>query len=272
MPELPEVETIAQNLKMGIDTPTLIGQEITKVSTRWPRHIERPSISTFRKKIRNRIIEDVGRRGKYLVLDLDEGTLLIHLRMSGDIRMINEEDVRGRFEHTILHFASGWQLRFSDARKFGRMILVRDPEEIFAKLGPEPLDPEFTVEAFANILSNKKRMIKPLIMDQSFIAGMGNIYTDEALHIAGIHPSRRSDGLTSGQVEALWSGIRMALLAGIQNNGASIDWIYRGGEYQNHFRVYQQTGEPCPVCETPIERIVLGQRGTHYCPSCQREK
>jgi formamidopyrimidine-DNA glycosylase len=151
------------------------------------------------------------------------------------------------------------------------MILVRDPEEIFAKLGPEPLGPEFTVEVFANILSNKKRMIKPLIMDQSIIAGMGNIYTDEALHIAGIHPSRRSDGLTSDQVEALWSGIRMALLAGIQNNGASIDWVYRGGEYQNHFRVYQRTGEPCPVCETPIERIVLGQRGTHYCPSCQRE-
>jgi formamidopyrimidine-DNA glycosylase len=272
MPELPEVECIAQNLKNGVDGPTVLGQRIVKVSTRWPRHIERPSISTFRRKIRGREIKEVGRRGKYLVLSLDVGTLLIHLRMSGDLRMAPENDPRGRFEHTIFHLDSGWQLRFSDARKFGKVMLLEDPSKVFARLGPEPLDPDFTISAFSRNLTNKKRMIKPLLMDQSFLAGMGNIYTDEALHIAKIHPNKKSNELTQAQIKNLWSGIRTALKAGINSNGASIDWVYQGGEFQNQFRVYQRTGQPCPVCKTTIDRIILGQRGTHYCPSCQPEK
>ena len=272
MPELPEVECIAQNLKVGVDGPSLLGQSILKVSTRWPRHIERPSISTFRRKIRGRAISDVGRRGKYLVLTLDKGSLLIHLRMSGDLRLALENAKRGRFEHTIFHLDSGWQLRFSDARKFGVIMLMDDPSAVFSKLGPEPLSPDFTVNTFSKLLTNKKRMIKPLLMDQSFLAGMGNIYTDEALHIAKIHPYTKSNELTQTQIKALWSGIRTALNAGIRSNGASIDWVYQGGEFQNQFRVYQRTGQPCPVCGTTIDRIVLRQRGTHYCPSCQSEK
>jgi formamidopyrimidine-DNA glycosylase len=272
MPELPEVECIARNLKKGTVGPKILGQRIERVSTRWPRHIERPSISTFRRKIRGREIIDIGRRGKYLVLALDEGSLLIHLRMSGDLRVAAEDDPRGRFEHTIFHLDSGWQLRFSDARKFGKVMLVEDPDEVFSKLGPEPLEPDFTISAFSKLIANKKRMIKPLLMDQSFIAGMGNIYTDEALHIAKIHPNIKSNELTVAQIKNLWSGIRTALEAGINSNGASIDWVYQGGDFQNQFRVYQRTGQPCPVCKTTIDRIVLGQRGTHYCPSCQPEK
>jgi formamidopyrimidine-DNA glycosylase len=115
-------------------------------------------------------------------------------------------------------------------------------------------------------------MIKPLLMDQAFLAGLGNIYTDEALHLAKIHPRERSHELSHDQIRDLWSGIRTALKAGLRNNGASIDWVYQGGQFQEQFRVYQRTGEPCPVCGTAIERIILGQRGTHFCPSCQPEK
>lgn len=271
MPELPEVECIAQNLKNGVNRPTVIGQRIVKFSTRWPRHIARPSISTFRRKIQDRVINDVGRRGKYLVLSLDEGTLLIHLRMSGDLRLASEDEARGRFDHTIFYLDSGWQLRFSDARKFGKVMLLKDPSDVFEKLGPEPLSPDFTISAFSRLLTNRKRMIKPLLMDQSLLAGMGNIYTDEALHIAKVHPRTKSNELTQDQMKDLLSGIRNALNDGIRSNGASIDWVYQGGEFQNHFRVYQRTGQPCPDCGTTIVRLVLGQRGTHYCPSCQPE-
>lgn len=272
MPELPEVETIAQNLKLGVEGPSVIDQRIIRVSTRWPKHIERPSISTFRKNIRQQKIRDIGRRGKFLVLTLDDSTLLVHLRMSGDLKLAFEDQLRGPYEHTIFSLDSGWQLRFSDARKFGKISLVKDPQEIFNSLGPEPLESEFTSDHLTTMLKAKKRMIKPLLMDQSFLAGMGNIYTDEALHIAKIHPTTRSDRLTQTKIKDLWVGIRMALMAGLRNNGASIDWVYRGGEHQNYFRVYQRTGEPCPVCGTEIMRITVGQRGTHYCPTCQQEK
>lgn len=272
MPELPEVECIARSLKRGALGPPLPGQRIERVITRWPRHIERPSLSTFRRKIRRRIIQDVGRRGKFLVLTLDQGSLLIHLRMSGDLKLVPGNDPRGNFEHTVFPLESGWQLRFSDARKFGKIWLVDDPSEVFNDLGPEPLHPNFTVETLSQRLRRKKRQLKPLLMDQSFLAGMGNIYTDEALHIAKIHPTTRSDELTDTEIEDLWSGIRTALKAGIRNNGASIDWVYQGGEFQNQFRVYQRTGLPCPVCGSSIDRIVLGQRGTHFCPTCQMEK
>lgn len=272
MPELPEVESIARTLRDGAESPSLAGQMITHLSTRWPRHIEVPSVSTFRKKIRNQVISSIGRRGKFLVLELNQSTLLIHLRMSGDVYLKSGEEPRGRYEHTIFHLANGWELRFSDSRKFGKIYLLDDPSEVLAKLGPEPLAQNFTVEVLSDRLREKKRVIKPLLMDQSFIAGIGNIYADEALWHAKIHPRSQSHRLSQPEIKRLWRGIRLALENGIENNGASIDWVYRGGEYQNHFRVYQRTGEPCPRCKTPIERITLGQRGTHFCPSCQSEK
>jgi len=120
------------------------------------------------------------------------------------------------------------------------------------------------------MLAGRHRALKPLLLDQAFIAGMGNIYTDEALHLAGLHPLRRSDSLTPPEARALWRSIRRALRAGLRHGGASVDWVYRGGNFQNHFRVYQRAGEPCFNCGTPIRRIVVGQRGTHFCPKCQR--
>lgn len=273
MPELPEVETIRLKLRSGSsEVPPLVGQRIEGVSLRWPRHIVTPAVSTFRRQIRGRAVRDVRRRGKFILIPLDGRTLAIHLMMSGDLKMANSISPRGRFDHTVIKFESGWQLRFSDSRKFGRVYLLKDPEELLGKLGPEPLAEDFDAEALALILSGHRRALKPLLMDQTVVAGLGNIYADEALHRAKIHPLRRSDSLNSTEVRALWKGIRAALKSGLHHSGASIDWVYRGGDFQNHFRAYGRAGEPCPVCGALIVRTVVGQRGTYFCPTCQVEE
>jgi formamidopyrimidine-DNA glycosylase len=271
MPELPEVETIARGLREGHGGPALPGQRIEKVALQWERHIARPSPDRFQSRIQGQIITDVSRRGKYLVLPLNRDTLLIHLRMSGDLALFDSGTPRNKHDHTVFVLEDGWELRFNDTRKFGRVYLLRDPEEELGKLGPEPLDPEFTAEELGRRLGNHRRLLKPLLLDQSFIAGLGNIYTDESLHRAGIHPLRHSHELSPQEVEQLWEGIRHALEAGLYHNGASIDWVYRGGDFQNHFRVYGREGETCTVCGAEIERTIVGQRSTYLCPSCQRE-
>jgi formamidopyrimidine-DNA glycosylase len=271
MPELPEVETIVRALRAGNGAPPLPGQRVTQVSVGWPRHIVEPSLPAFRKRIRGREIREIHRRGKYLVFTLDEGTLLIHLRMSGDLLMASSETPRGPYDHTVFHLQNGWELRFSDARKFGRVHLVRDPNTVLGNLGPEPLAEGFTPLHLEEILKGRQRQVKSLLLDQTFIAGLGNIYTDEALHRAKLHPLRRSNSLNREEIRSLWLGIRESLKMGIHHNGASIDWVYRGGSFQNHFLVYKRAGEPCVFCLTPIQRIVVAQRGTHFCPSCQQE-
>lgn len=272
MPELPEVETIAQALKQGYDgRPPLPGRRIEGLSLRWPRHIAEPSVPSFRRRVRGQTIQDVRRRGKYFVMPLDQDTLLIHLKMSGDLRVTERRSERGRFEHTIIHLDGGWDLRFSDARKFGKVYLLSDPDRLLGNLGPEPLSRAFTSDVLGERLARHHRRLKPLLLDQTFIAGLGNIYADEALHRARLHPLRRSLSLTSEEIGRLWRSIRAALRQGIRHNGASIDWVYRGGDFQNHFRVYQRAGEACPACGTTIVRTVIGQRSSHFCPSCQLE-
>lgn len=272
MPELPEVETIVRHLRDGWDgAPPMTGMLIEGVTLHWPRHVGSPSPSEFRRKIKGRRVTDVQRRGKYLVFPLDTGTLILHLKMSGDLCVVDRTSPPGPFERTIFHLGGGWEMRFSDARKFGKVFLLRDPATVLGPLGPEPLGHGFTADLLGKRLHDRHRLLKPLLLDQTFLAGLGNIYADEALHRAGLHPLRRSDSLTPGEAHALWKGVREALRNGLRSNGASIDWVYRGGDYQNHFRVYQRTDEPCPVCGTPIRRIVVGQRGTHFCPSCQPE-
>ncbi len=272
MPELPEVETIARNLRLGHQgAPALPGQTFSSVTMRWPRHIGEPAPGAFRRRIRQQTIQGVLRRGKYLVLPLSDACLLVHLKMSGDLVVVPSDSPAGRFDRTVLHLQSGWDLRFSDARKFGRLFLVTDPSPRLGALGPDPLDEAFTPEALHHRLTAHRRALKPLLMDQSFVAGLGNIYTDEALHLAHLHPLLPSHRLGTEDARRLWNGIRETLQEGLRRNGSSIDWVYRGGEYQNHFRVYQRGGEPCPVCGTPIERIVQAQRSTHFCPRCQPE-
>jgi formamidopyrimidine-DNA glycosylase len=270
MPELPEVETIKNLLRQGQgDTPSLLGMVVVNAHLLWDRTLAQPSPDEFTRRIVGQRLDEIERRGKFLHFRLSRDSLLIHLRMSGDLLVEPVGTPNGAYDRLVLEMQEGVRLAFSDPRKFGRVWLLDEPETILGALGPEPFDPQLSAEEFHRRLQERHRQIKPLLMDQSFLAGLGNIYTDEALHMARIHPLLLSDRITSAESACLLEGIHTVLKEGIRRNGASIDWVYRGGDFQNHFRVYQRTGEPCLVCGTPIARIVVGQRGTHYCPQCQ---
>ena len=265
MPELPEVETIARTLK-----PHLPGRTILSADLRWARTLATPSPKKFREQIRGQKIEGVARRAKYLILQLSSFSLLIHLRMSGDLLIRDSAIPPEKHDRLVLELSGNRSLVFNDTRKFGRVWLTEDPQTVLGKLGPEPLGRDFTPQWLYSALQKKNRQLKPLLLDQTFLAGLGNIYTDEALHIAKLHPNAASGSVTVKQAEALHEAIRTVLKEGIRRNGASIDWVYRGGEFQNHFRVYDREGQPCPRCGGKIVRLVVGQRGTHICPKCQR--
>lgn len=265
MPELPEVETITRKLK-----PDLVGRTILSADLRWARTLAFPSPRKFKQQIEGQKIIDVGRRAKYCMFQLTDFSLLVHLRMSGDLLIRDRGGRPELHDRLIIHLSDGRDLVFNDTRKFGRVWLTATPGEVLGKLGPEPLDTEFTVEWLHAALHSRRRQLKPLLLDQSFLAGLGNIYSDEALHMAKLHPLAASDSLTSKQAAALHAAIHSVLHEGIRRNGASFDWVYRGGEFQNYFRVYGRTGEKCPVCRTKIQHIVVGQRSTHFCPKCQK--
>jgi formamidopyrimidine-DNA glycosylase len=270
MPELPEVETIAAILRQGNDDqPAVTGRRILDTHLLWERTLATPNPAEFKNRIVGQMIVDSGRRGKYLLLPLSTDTLLIHLRMSGDLFVETVTKPPAPHHRLMLDLDGGLRLAFNDTRKFGRVWLTDEPNEVLNGLGPEPLDPAFTASVLYRGLQTRRRQLKPLLLDQSFLAGMGNIYTDEALNLAKLNPLIIANSLTEEQCERLWAGIRKVLMDGIRSNGASIDWVYRGGSYQHRFRVYNRAGEPCPECGTTIERIVVGQRGTHLCPYCQ---
>ena len=298
MPELPEVETIARNLRDGHPRETkpdpapeggykvrepraeyltppassisIVGKTITAAQVLWPRTLAEPDEPAFSAQIIGQTIENIGRRAKYLILHLSRQQLIIHLRMSGDILITPVGQPLAPHDRLTLTLDDQYRLAFNDTRKFGRVWLLEDPTPLLTKLGPEPFSDEFTPEWLYAALQKKKRQLKPLLLDQTFLAGLGNIYTDEALHRAGVHPLTSSGAVSASQAVRLWQSIREVLQDGIQHNGSSIDWVYRGGGFQNYFRVYDRTGKPCDACGTPIERIVVGQRGTHFCPDCQR--
>ena len=168
-----------------------------------------------------------------------------------------------------LFFSQGYRLTFNDPRKFGRVWLVKNSEEVLSRLGPEPFDRDFLPETLYSMLQRKKRQLKPLLLDQTFIAGLGNIYTDESLNLACLHPSLLSSQVHEEEAHRLWWSIRETLEQGIWQNGASIDWVFRGGEFQNHFRVYGRINQPCFTCGRMIVHSVVGHRSTYYCPFCQ---
>jgi formamidopyrimidine-DNA glycosylase len=270
MPELPEVETISRTLRQGLpNQPALIGHRILAARLLWARTLAEPTPVKFHRRLIGQTIENITRRGKFLVFHLSRDWLLFHLRMSGDLLVRPANTTPETHDRLLLELDDGWQLAFNDARKFGRVWLVNDLDHVLGDLGPEPLDENFSALDFFDCLQHTHRQLKPLLLDQSFIAGLGNIYVDESLNLAGLHPLTVSNHLTGQQAELLLTSIRTVLRDGIFRNGASIDWVYRGGDFQNYFRVYQRTGEPCPKCGTPIARITVGQRGTHYCPHCQ---
>ncbi len=267
MPELPEVETIARMLREG--SQALPGRVVAGAQVLWARSLAAPGAEEFAARIAGQAVRSVGRRAKFLVIELERDYLLVHLRMSGDLRVEAQSLPLQKHDRVVIHFTDGARLAFHDPRKFGRMWLAADPAGVLGALGPEPFDPEFTPQALYASLQKTRRQLKPLLLDQSFLAGLGNIYADEALHRAGIHPLTPSNRLNPVQAEKLWRSICSVLEDGIRRNGASIDWVYRGGEFQNHFRVYGRAGQPCPVCGAGVQRIVVGQRGTHFCPVCQ---
>jgi len=277
MPELPEVETIVRKLT-GIHQSTslsIIGCEIQDALVLWEGTLANQLPEDFIARVKHQSVRLVSRRGKFLVFTLSKDTLLIHLRMSGDLRLESAVDQAGKeiplqkHDRLVLIFTGGIRFAFNNPRKFGRTWLLSNPDEILGDLGPEPLDEALNADRFYGLLQQHKRQLKPLIMDQHFIAGMGNIYTDEALYRAQLHPLKRSNTLTKEQSACLLDSLRSVLKEGICRNGASIDWVYRGGDFQNHFNVYGRAGDPCPTCGTLIERLVVGQRGTHICPHCQ---
>ena len=265
MPELPEVETLVSTLR-----PLLLGRSILSAELCWRKSLATPSPGRFTHRLTGQGIADVSRRGKFFLLQLTTGYLLIHLRMSGDLQVFPGEPLPGKHDRLLIHFSDNTTLVFTDPRKFGRIWLVNDPQEILSGLGPEPLSDEFTPAWLFQELQRRHRQLKPLLLDQGFIAGLGNIYTDEALHAAKLHPLTVSAAISEAQARQLWQSIRQTLQEGIRRNGSSIDWVYRGGEFQNHFSVYGRQGQACPVCGVEVQRILVGQRGTHFCPSCQK--
>jgi formamidopyrimidine-DNA glycosylase len=303
MPELPEVEYTARQLRAAI-----MGATIREAHVFWERSIGHPDLPDFLAQVANRRIEGVRRRGKYLVLDLSgELILTIHRRMTGNFLLLppgwsldcslRERDplawsTRGptyhldsqcgtSYSHELAYcrvsfeFTDGRCLLYTDPRKFGRIALWprENEEEALGGLGLEPLGDEFRAEDLALALAKRRGAIKQILLDQAVIAGVGNIYADEALFYAGIHPLRRADTLTSAEVQALHEGIVSVLRLGIEHGGTSFNdyrdlWGEAGDNY-DHVLVYQRDGQPCPRCGTPIERSIIAQRSSHYCPSCQ---
>jgi formamidopyrimidine-DNA glycosylase len=303
MPELPEVEYTARQLRASV-----VGATIREVCVFWERSVRRPDVPDFVVEVAGRRIEGVRRRGKWLLLDLSGDLFLsIHRRMTGNFLLLppgwtidtslRTQDIASwntqgptfyldatteiSYSHEIRYcrvcfiLEDGRCLLFTDPRKFGRIELWprAQEEEAFAALGPEPLSEMFTLERFATALAGKKTAIKQVLLNQEVVVGVGNIYADEALFYAQIHPSRRANSLTPQELHLLHEGIISVLTSAIEHGGTSFndyrDLWGEAGENFNHVRVYHQDGKPCPRCGTLIERMVIAQRSAHYCPMCQ---
>jgi formamidopyrimidine-DNA glycosylase len=276
MPELPEVQTIVNDL---IDAD-LVNARITSVKIDWPRSIAGMLPQEFVQRLKNARIHNIRRRAKYIIFDLggNNGALLVHLRMSGRLRLADVSETRDKHEHVSIAFSDSRELRLHDTRKFARLYLCTTAEKITGDLGPEPLGPDFKLSGFTSMLGNRARMLKPLLLDQHCIAGLGNIYVDEALWEAGLHPCRRACTLTPAECKRLFIAIPRVLKRGLANMGTTLGTgeanFYsvagRRGDNRSQLRVFRRTGLPCPRCSAAVERIIVGQRSTHICPACQR--
>jgi formamidopyrimidine-DNA glycosylase len=281
VPELPEVETVARDLR-----PRILGAIITGARCSWARTLRTHTPEAFAQAVAGRRVEAVGRRAKLVVIELSgDAAVTIHLKMTGQLFVVPAETPEDPYVRLVLELADGREVRFRDIRKFGRVGLYgRDPvtrelvaevggAAVFAALGPEPLDPAFAVRDFRRRLRRRKGRLKPLLLDQSFLAGVGNIYADEALWAARLHPLRTAGTLHPADERHLYEAIRTILAEAIERRGSSIDDYTApdgDGSMQERLQVYQRTGEPCPRCGRPVKRIVVGARSTHYCSWCQR--
>jgi formamidopyrimidine-DNA glycosylase len=270
MPELPEVETVVRNLRAP-----LIGRTIESMWYDWRNTIHSPPPDDFASRVVGQTFRAINRRAKYILMELDHDTLIVHLKMTGRLYVVprTSQDEADRWVHFRLGLDEDHELRFSDSRKFGKVYLTADTNTITGGLGPEPLEDAFTVDVFRDRLKGRSRQIKALLLDQTFVAGVGNIYADEALFKAKIHPTRRTDKLDSASIAALHTAVREVLQAGIDYEGASVNWYRKPdgtkGSSQDHFYVYGREGEPCLNCGEPVRKMWVAQRGTHFCEKCQ---
>ena len=272
MPELPEVETIKNDLRSRIE-----GRHFTSVSLFWPRMVLQPSVEELCQRLPGQVINEVARRGKYLIFRLASGeSLILHMRMTGSLLLKNKNDTSTEpdpYIRAIFGLDDGFELLFCDRRKLGTISLVKDELEIANKLGPEALHPSFTPEVLRERLSNRKAPRKAMLCDQKLVAGIGNMYADEALFLARIHPLRTANSLSDEEIKRLHKAILQTLNKAIGNAGASISDYRRPsgepGSQQHAFYVAHRGGQTCQVCATPIERIAIRNRGTYFCPRCQ---
>lgn len=273
MPELPEVETMVRDLAGRVVGRTIVGVDAPFTGT-----IRYPGFSEFVDRVTGRTITSIWRRGKYAVFELNSGdALILHRGMTGSILLRPDDAPLEPYVRLIFRLDDGDQLRFDDMRKFGKAFVMRsDGSERpmpWARMGPEPLSPQFTEDALAKALRRRTAAIKSLLLNQEIVAGLGNIYVDESLFRAGIHPLRPAAGLSPAEVGRLHAAITSTLASAVHGRGTTFssyrDIEGREGRFQTALSVFRKSGEPCPTCETPIERIVVGGRGTHFCPACQ---
>ena len=265
MPELPEVESVVRRLH-----PELVNQTIEDVTVRWKRTVNRPSVPKFKKQLTGAKIKNVQRRAKFIVIELTkpESYLIGHLRMSGKLNVLSAELPLEKHDRVLFSLKNGKALRFNDVRKFGRFYLVDNSNEVLGKLGPEPLDDLFSAKDFYQMLHKRSGAIKPLLLNQNFIAGLGNIYVDESLWKARIHPLKTAKSVSRKKSDALYRAIRVILQQAIEAMGTDFgDNVVKEGDYTP--KVYGRAGKKCKRCSTKIKRIVVAQRGSHICSKCQ---
>ncbi|QRG68972.1 DNA-formamidopyrimidine glycosylase [Brevibacillus choshinensis] len=275
MPELPEVETVVRTLS-GL----VVGKQIERVSVLLPRIIRTPDdIEEFKSQLAGQAIHAIKRRAKFIQFILDRDVLISHLRMEGRYGLYQADEPVEKHTHVVFHFTDGTELRYRDVRQFGTMDLyplgVETTTGPLAKLGVEPLDESFTPEVLRKLLKDRPTKIKPLLLNQECIVGLGNIYVDESLFLAGIHPERPAGKLTKKQVAALHASIVATLSEAVDQGGSSIKSYVNGqgemGMFQQSLKVYGRKNEPCVNCGAEIVRFVVGGRGTHICPVCQKK-
>lgn len=276
MPELPEVETIVRELNAS----HLIGKKIIAVKVFWDRTIAFPIPTEFSSQMKGQVIRGISRRGKFIVVTFDHETLLIHLRMTGKLSFSKNREKISSHERVRLELEDGRFLHYEDQRKFGKWSLVADPDPKFDDLGTEPLSDDFTLQLFQELLQKSSQSIKAFLLNQHHIVGIGNIYADEALWEAKIHPSTKAHLLKLQEVKALHKAIQNVLKQGIANMGTSLGSKManyfsvsgRRGGNQTQLKVFRKEGLLCPRCQSEIIKIVVAQRGTHLCPNCQKIK
>ncbi|RFU70727.1 DNA-formamidopyrimidine glycosylase [Peribacillus saganii] len=273
MPELPEVETIRRTLEQLV-----VGKTIKEVAVFWPKIIKMPEqAEQFQDALKGQTIHAIGRRGKFLIFHLDAYAMVSHLRMEGKYGLHKKDEEYDKHTHVIFSFTDGTELRYRDVRKFGTMHLFSKGDELMnlplQHLGPEPLSDEFTVQHLMDRLARTNRKIKPVLLDQSVVVGIGNIYVDEALFRAGIHPERIASTLTEAEITRLHQEIIATLSEAVEKGGSTIrSYVNSQGQigmFQLELLVYGRKGETCNKCGTPLEKLVVGGRGTHICPACQ---